>query len=74
MKTLKEIKNKFPEDVDWNWGTYEVHNHTIGNNPRTYLLHQWDNNIWVYDVQNGLSCVQTYTNKTMGEVKDILGK
>lgn len=80
MKTLAEIKNKFPTDVDWNMGKtddnpepYEVYHHTTSNNPKTYLLHSWENNIWVYDVTEGISVIQTYSNKTLTEVKEILG-
>lgn len=78
MNLKNKLKKDFPdinwdEAVDWNWGEYEIYKHTTSNNPKTYLLQSWDNNIWVYDIiKNSISVIQTYSDMTIKEVKAIL--
>jgi hypothetical protein len=70
MKTLVEIKHKFKNDIDWEWGTYFAH-HT---NNITYLIHENEDNIQVYHVlPDSVSWARTYKNKTVKEVKEMLG-
>lgn len=67
--TLQELKNKF-KDMDWEWGKYSIHTTQAG---KAYLLQEFEDQVWVYDIQSdSLSVIKTY-NQPIKTVKEILG-